>query len=338
MAVFLLCHEVAFAGRATCKGRFANPITDVCWSCIFPLKIGGVTLLSMGQEDNKTSGNFFCHCGNPPRVGTTVSFWEPVRMVDVVRDPFCLAGLGGVKMDPGINAPEAGFSKTDAQTRSSFYQAHWYVFPIMFVIQSILDSDCLDNMPFDVAYLTELDPLWNDDELTRIINPDVYLFGGLSALGACATDCVAATSGFSNNLFYWCSGCQGRMYPLNGHVQAHIGGVQASSLIMSRLIMKMHRERLMWAASGSDGMCGYYPQIIMDKTNYKYQMLYPIPQTSGTPGPVGVQNNSGIINCCQPLGRSTAVWGAGREYPMEGEDFVYEIFRKRDCCQGAIRF
>ena len=26
---------------ATCKGKFANPITDICWSCMFPLRIAG---------------------------------------------------------------------------------------------------------------------------------------------------------------------------------------------------------------------------------------------------------------------------------------------------------
>ncbi|MCB1934078.1 MAG: TraU family protein, partial [Candidatus Accumulibacter sp.] len=164
---------------------------------------------------------------------------------------------------------------------------------------------------FDVAYLTELDPMWHDDELTFILNPEVALFGNLAARAACAADCAAATAGFPLNTLFWCAGCQGSLYPLNGNVQAHIGGVQASSLEMTRLIAKMHREGLMWAASGEDGLCGYYPQPIMDKTGYKYHMLYPIPQTAQIAG-----------KCCQPLGRSTILWGAGREFPFEGEDFA----------------
>ena len=27
-------------------------------------------------------------------------------------------------------------------------------------------------------------------------------------------------------------------------------------------------------------MCGYYPQPIMDKTNYKFQLTYPVAQTT----------------------------------------------------------
>ena len=62
----------------------------------------------------------------------------------------------------------------------------------------------------------------------------------------------------------------------------------------------------------------------MDKTNYKYHMLYPIPQTEKING-----------RCCQPFGRTTAVWGAGKSYPYKGEDFAYMIFRKKNCCSGA---
>jgi conjugal transfer pilus assembly protein TraU len=158
-----------------------------------------------------------------------------------------------------------------------------------------------------------------------LLNPDVYLFGNLPARAACAADCVAATAGFPSNAFFWCAGCQGNLYPLNGNVQAHVGGVQASSLELYRMIAKLHREGLMWAASGEDGLCGYYPQPLMDKTGYKYHMLYPIPQTAKIAG-----------KCCQPLGRSTILWGAGKEFPFEGEDFAYQVFRKRNCCQGAM--
>ena len=69
----------------TCKGKFANPITDICWSCMFPLRISGVTLASLDQEDTPNPGGSpACFCSNPPKVGLKVSFWEPVRRVDVV--------------------------------------------------------------------------------------------------------------------------------------------------------------------------------------------------------------------------------------------------------------
>jgi hypothetical protein len=55
--VFLLALAVAMAGAQpvfatpTCTGKFANPITDICWSCMLPIRFGGLDLVSMGQED-----------------------------------------------------------------------------------------------------------------------------------------------------------------------------------------------------------------------------------------------------------------------------------------------
>ena len=65
----------ATAQTATCKGKFANPITDICWSCMFPLTIGGATLASMDQEDTANPNGMGCYCGNPPKAGMKVSFW-----------------------------------------------------------------------------------------------------------------------------------------------------------------------------------------------------------------------------------------------------------------------
>ncbi|WP_234000704.1 TraU family protein, partial [Erythrobacter sp. HI0019] len=33
---------MADAGPGRCTGSFVNPITDICWSCLFPISIGGL--------------------------------------------------------------------------------------------------------------------------------------------------------------------------------------------------------------------------------------------------------------------------------------------------------
>jgi len=316
---------------AVCEGKWANPVTDFCWSCMLPLKMSGVSILTMEQEDN-TSGDglsALCFCNNPktliPTIGMTVSFWEPIRMVDVTTKPFCMVGMGGMEVPMPFGGKGAGAQfQSDDATKSSTYDVHWYVNPILWVLETILDNNCLDKTPFDIAYLTEIDPLWKDDELTSIINPDIYLFGNLIAQAACAIDCVTATAGFGNNAMIWCAGCQGSMYPLTGNVSAHIGGVQASVLLTERMTAKLHREGILWSGHGSEGLCGYYPEIQMDKTNYKYHMLYPIP----------ADDTSKNGKCCQPFGRTTTIMEMGKEFPYKGEDFTYQIIRKRDCCQG----
>ena len=50
---------------------------------------------------------------------------------------------------------------------------------------------------------------------------------------------------------------------------------------------------------------------VMDKRAYKTQMTYPIPNTAKIDG-----------QCCQPFGRTTILWGAGKEYPGAGRGLL----------------
>jgi hypothetical protein len=86
----------------SCSGRFVNPITDICWSCLFPISIGPIKVSGGGREDTPNPGQIPCFCQRPPIPfpvpGIPVGFWEPARLVDVTRVPFCMVSMGGLKM------------------------------------------------------------------------------------------------------------------------------------------------------------------------------------------------------------------------------------------------
>lgn len=328
LAIVAFSPRLLLASATTCEGKFPDPIRDYCWSCVFPLKIAGVNIpLIRNQEDKSTNVDNVCTCGSglDMVVGLNTSFWEPTTLVDVVRKPFCLAGLGGIDMGNVISSPPHGRSRIGggAVTESAFYHVHWYINPIMFWLDLAVDNTCVDKMGFDVAYMTELDPLWNDEELTTILSPDVFLFANPVAQLACTADCLTATAGFPISAQYWCAGCQGGIFPLTGTVRHHTGMVNSTALILQRFTHKAHRELMIWGASGRDGACYKYPKYLMDKTDYKFTMTFPSPQ----------RKIAG--KCCQPFGRTTALWGSMKEIPYKGEDAVYQLFRKRDCCVGA---
>ena len=98
-AVLVLTFAVSpssWAATTTCTGKFMDPITDICWSCAFPLKVGGTTIMDFGQEDFDSGvSNPLCACSSPPKVGLSISFYEPARLVEVVRKPYCFPSLGG---------------------------------------------------------------------------------------------------------------------------------------------------------------------------------------------------------------------------------------------------
>lgn len=354
----------AYAGvnSANCHGQFPNLVSDVCWDCAFPITLFGVPMMSPGQqEDYDTGVPNLCTCPGPagvPIAGLHTSFWEFTRQVDVTRTPYCMVSLG-TEMDMGVNDTLLGSDTPGSETvdgshmHTSFRQVHWYVDPAMGLMGLMLDSKCLENDPFDIAYLSEVDPTHSDEELSRIMAPEEYLFGNIVAQTACAVDCVQSSLGFGNNLLFWCSGCNGSIYPFDGFVTPVYGGVQMSSVMVHRITAKLHRMMTQFSTAGVQGMCGQGQiQVTMDKREYKYSMLYPVSQSSGDTsvysgsGPIldtaGSNNGSQASQaqqsnygrCCQPYGRTTILWGAGRELPTPGgQDFAYAIFRKRDCCQ-----
>jgi conjugal transfer pilus assembly protein TraU len=349
----------ASTSKPTCMGKFPNPITDICWSCILPIKIGDATIANYGgQEDSGDNpSNPLCSCIVNPVVGLNVGFWEPARHVEVVKRAWCLPTLGGLDLDPGIDAPEGASATKGPQGRKAagtpFYQAHYYVNPALYWLGVVTDWPCLEHGSYDLAYMTEVDPLWSDDELSLLLNPEAVLFANPIAIIACAADCVAASVDFGIREMFWCAGCEGGIYPFTGWLGHYQGGVRIASLIAQRLTAKLHRELIAWGWHGTRGQCGPYFLPMMDKLAYKSQLMYPIPAgaVNGTSCQAGDSYSGGNClrtdgstysptailgegRCCAPFGRTTIISGAGREYPVRGEDFAYMLFRKRTCCVG----
>jgi len=312
--------------QADCYGKLVNPVTDICWGCIFPISVGAFTVFE-GAEDYDTS-NFpspVCACGSPiPRIGITVGFWEPVRLVDVVREPFCFVNLGGTKIDPGVfSAARGAQSYDDSSTRSSNYQVHWYEYPALYWLELISFILCLEEGEFDIAMMSEYDPTWDDDLLSLIVTPEAALFGNVIAQTACVADCVAASTGkLPIDALFWCSGCNGSIYPLSGSIANQTSEIQGSVLLTERMTFKLHREGLLLGSMGQLGLCGKYYMPIMDKSQYKTQMTYP----------VTASDDGGGVLACNPYGSTTVLWGSGKTVPRTGEDFGYVVWRKRNCC------
>lgn len=321
-AFFLLAGPIGFASN--CHGRFFNPITDVCWTCLFPLTLGAAELVPGNLPDPKNPKSPVCICPASilVRPGITMGFWEPIALVDVTRHPFCMVNLGGFEMNFGLHYGTGTVDASKSQHNHSFYYVHWYTLPLMKMLNLITDALCVEKGDFDIPFISEIDATWKNDELAFILNPEVALFSNPIAQSACAADSVAASTDLPIDKLFWCAGAHGTMYPLDGSVQAHVGGVQASTLLVERMTFKLHRLLLLSDSTPSlPGICMTKTRPILPKSRYRYQMVNPLPAVS-------------FPNGCQPFGRTTALWGAWREFPVKGEDFGYLIWRKRNCCAG----
>lgn len=296
-----------------------------------PISIGNMQIgkgSSPKKRDTKNPANPVCVCskGTPPVPipGISIGFWEPVRLVDVTRTPYCMVNLGGVSIGSDlkrISSYRQNYGKYN--NHNSFYHLHYYVYPLIYWLELITDFVCLEKSTFDVAYMSEFDVTWNDPKMQSLLNPEAILFGNPRAQAACALDCASSTLDMPQDSMFWCAGCLGNMYPFSGSNADHIGGVQNSSLLTMRILAKMHRLGLAQETSTSDGsingqICRKNRLLKIKKSQYKLQMVNP-------------KSSSSDLGCW-PIGLSDTLYSSFKEYPYDGEDFGYLIWRKKNCC------
>ena len=193
------------AAVAKCNKKFLNPITEVCWDCIFPISIGAISLFG-NRPDTKNQAFPLCLCpGLPPRIGLSIGLWEPARLIDVADEPGCFVNMG-FDLDFGLFGAGNTSKRGSAQDPGgSSWHAHYYYYPLISWLGTIVDGLCMQSTLFDIAYVSEFDPLWNDSELNTLVNPEAILFANPIAQGACAADCVKASSGgLGLNALFWC--------------------------------------------------------------------------------------------------------------------------------------
>lgn len=301
---------------AVCKGTFLNPVTDIAWQGIFPIKIGGVPIGKTDlPEPSDPASAPICACPFPPliRIGIPISYWEPSRYVETCKDPYCFPSLGFSLSASSVRHAGSVSNHGNRQTPATFAQAHYFIYSPFVMLGMLVDWICVERTDFDVGYLTELDPLWHDDLMALMINPEALLFGNPIAQTSCIADSVSANAGMPLGALYWCMGSWGSAYPLTGHI-ADGKYIQANAGLGARLIYKLSRQGLIW--DDAVNICTQIPTPIWIKSHYRMQIAKPIR---------GMQ----II----PIGRSATVWGAGKNPTTGiGDNFVFMIFRKRACC------
>ena len=302
---------------ALCEGNFVNPITDICWDCLFPMTIGNVPVFPgvVPDTENPSMPIQICPMGILYRIGLAIGYWEPFALTDVTRSPYCMVNLGGFNINVGKMGAGKG-TQNDPATQGSFYHVHWYKYPLTYWLNILTSAGCLERGDMDIAYLSELDPLWNDSSLSSIIAPEAFVFANPIAQGACAADAIASVGRKPLNALFWCAGSQGSMYPFTGYTSNEFSPQASSVLLSERMAFKLHRQGLVMNSVGKNQeVCYTYPSPIIPKDRYRYQMVNMYPDTGQ----------------CHPFGRSVMRWQTGHASPNSRKNFGYLIWRKRNC-------
>jgi len=296
---------------------FFNPLTDVCWDCVFPIRIGGVQVTpSFGHQDYSSVSSPVCVCMSPfPRVGITVSLWEAVRIAETTMQPwkfpdFCI-NLGISKTPTGDST-----SATSNAQRKQSWQVHWFIYPVLSMLSIGLDFACLEHTNgLDVAYVSELDPAWNDDFTALFIYPESILLANVLSEFACLPDrTLTSVKEFGLSALFWCAGNWGTTYPFTKRTHSDNPTV-SSALAVSKINAMLHRNLVALKTVGNEALCAPTVSFIFPKKQYKYQLAKPIRDGD-----------------CVPIGED-GVWWATMKEPFSDDTYhSFVIWRKRDCC------
>jgi len=320
----------------------SETFSRTCWECMFPLSLIGVTIFNLGEDAVRPALGPGLSADYPPQLcgcvcltpylcvpGLPMGIFVPADLIEVVRNPLCFPSLDGLDLgqDPTfIDRGMVDVVQDDPALKFSYYHVHFIIYPLWALLGTGFNFTCTSEaMPtqMDIAYLSELDPTWNDDAFALVLFPEGFLFANPIATAACSVDSVASAVSFPLDPLFWCAGSFGNMYPPSGYTSgSYSGQVKPAALAMVRVLAKLARIGTEWDwEEDGPAICTDFPTFLIVKSQYKFQLLYPIPSFA-LPGEP----------CCSPLGRTQLRWGLAKTYPVDGDDFVFLLWKLQRCC------
>jgi conjugal transfer pilus assembly protein TraU len=116
--------------------------------------------------------------------------------------------------------------------------------------------------------------------------------------------------------------------PLNGHVPYHMGGVRTSALMAQRLTAKMHRELIAWGWHGQAG-------LVRPLLRAGDGQGAPTRRNSPTPFPTTDKEAGKMLPALRA--HDGHVGRRASEYPVRGEDFSLHVVSARGTAVSATR-
>jgi conjugal transfer pilus assembly protein TraU len=298
---------------------------------VFPLKMGGAEIRSFDELED-TPSEISTVCGpcltppfNEPVFGISVSYWQPIAIAEITAIPHCLPTYGtSIDVDNLAGSNSMGNRPTENDKSLYSYQAHYLFYPA-FAVMDLGGSTCARSpTAWDIPYMSEYDPRWQDDVSAAVFFFEVMLVSNPLTQLSCGIDAIAANLGFPLDILWWCMGSWGSMYPVSGNT-INVSAPQAAIALAVRLIKGLSRPtdehpipsmELTVGAHMSKGYCTPVAMIDIRKTLYSFVPIYPTMYENRI-----------------PIGRSGIVWEYGIDAPVMNQGvYAYVVYRKVECC------
>ena len=265
-----------------------------------------------------------CECcyGEYCRQGSLISFWEPHRIIETVKDPYCsptdsnsfllseAADSAGELDQMFLSGTHSDHSNTEGAT--VFSQVHYLKHPVLDAIIDEFDDMCWEYSNSQMEYISETDDEWQDIH-SSMWWPEADMFANLPSVEACMADAATAQFGTPIPFLYWCMGSWGMLFGMNGHMNQDEYTTGNAGLAARTIAHMGRRGYLMDAASVT---CYAGPMPIWIKNYFKLQPLRPTERSFKI-----------------PIGMNPLFWGAGlNNVNMNGDNFAWLLWRLRICC------
>jgi conjugal transfer pilus assembly protein TraU len=308
--LFAIGYFYTFASATCCS----NPVLeeDVAWE---------------HMDEVEREGNCECRYGQFTRTGTLVTVWEPVRIIETVKDPYCMMAAGEDESENGegdsLETNSGTHSDTGAQEDHSVFQ-HVHIILPDYITQSIqqVDNRCWHSSvgnPMD--YISEDDAAWSDDTIAAATYPLTSMAADYDMQMQCESDAYSSQLGLPNSILFWCMGAWGSTYPMSGHYN-NDEYVTGNIALAARAIYIGGRTGRIYDAASY--YCYAGPMLLWIKHYFKLQPLRPT-----------------LKQYLISIGLSSHLWDQSLNADMEcGDNFAWVLWRRRWCCdsQGGDNF
>jgi len=276
----------------------AGLIDRICWSCLFPIALMGVELFNINgaaaPEGHANRGVCVCHGSwkelKLPTIGFSLGYWQPARLLELTRLPYCFPGLGGLRATMSLStaggAAQVGILSShevdQTLTEIDFVNIHYYAFPLFAILELLDLPSCNPDgyMTFDLLQIGEAYPNWYSDELSFLVQPESLVFANPFAQAAAMLECgyIAAMDKPIDN-WWWTAGCWGMVYPFSGNMPVSSQIVNNWSLASTKFLYMLGRLKMIRRTVGNDALCDAQDMPILLKSQYRMQMAFPVAET-----------------------------------------------------------
>lgn len=297
---------------------------------MLPIRIGklktGEDVLRLDSESDYASptDSFTCICEMPPpifvRQGLSLSFWNPIGMVETSAIPNCYPSLG-ISLPLEVGASQS-FGKRSDGAKDQFVSSQTHYMSGINILNAFVDIFTLGCMQVDlqtgIDHISELLPWWQNDTWAAIFSPESFLIANPIAVAACMADSISvATTRMNVDPLFWCYGAWGASYPNTVNVGSGTP-ISSYALLAARTIASEFKSLKILKTSGPhmlNAQCQPFPTIFIAKNDLKMFPVWPQMLPNGF-----------------RIGYPAELWAFALDNPTNLGVMVWAVYQKRDCC------